>query len=169
MDAMVMEMLDLSRLEAGKVKLARDHFDLTEMVRDTFEKLRPMAEEKRLHIQLQLKENCMVNADEGRIAQAVMNLASNAVRYTPAGGNITVTLGLVWRQIVLTIANDCESFTEEELEKVWESFYRRDKSRDRKGTGLGLAITRQIVQLHSGSCYVKNTDTGVEFGIKLPN
>ena len=62
-----------------------------------------------------------------------------------------------------------ENFTEEELEKVWESFYRRDKSRDRKGTGLGLAITRQIVQLHSGSCYVKNTDTGVEFGIKLPN
>ena len=169
MDGMVMEMLDLSRLEAGKVKLARDRFDLGEMVKDTFEKLRPMAEEKKLNIQLQLKENCMVNADEGRIAQAVMNLASNAVRYTPVGGNITVTLGLVWRQTVLTVANDCENFTEEELEKVWESFYRRDKSRDRKGTGLGLAITRQIVQLHSGSCYVKNTDTGVEFGIKLPN
>lgn len=169
MDGMVMEMLDLSRLEAGKVKLARDRFDLGEMVKDTFEKLQPMAEEKKLLIQLQLKENCMVNADEGRIAQAVMNLASNAVRYTPVGGNITVTLGLVWRQTVLTVANDCENFTEEELEKVWESFYRRDKSRDRKGTGLGLAITRQIVQLHSGSCYVKNTDTGVEFGIKLPN
>ena len=169
MDGMVMEMLDLSRLEAGKVKLARDRFDLGEMVKDTFEKLQPMAEEKKLLIQLQLKENCMVNADDGRIAQAVMNLASNAVRYTPVGGNITVTLGLVWRQTVLTVANDCENFTEEELEKVWESFYRRDKSRDRKGTGLGLAITRQIVQLHSGSCYVKNTDTGVEFGIKLPN
>ena len=169
MDAMVMEMLDLSRLEAGKVKLARDRFDLTEMVRDSFEKMRPMAEEKKLNIQFRLKENCMVAADEGRIAQAVMNLASNAVRYTPAGGNITVTLGLVWRQTVLTVANDCESFTEEELEKVWESFYRRDKSRDRKGTGLGLAITRQIVQLHGGSCYVKNTETGAEFGIRLPN
>ncbi len=50
---------------------------------------------------------------------------------------------------------------------VWH--VRRDKSRDRKGTGLGLAIARQIVQLHGGSCYVKNTETGVEFGVKLPH
>lgn len=168
MDAMVMEMLDLSRLEAGKVKLARDRFDLAEMAWDAFEKLRPMAEEKKLNIQFQLNENCMVSADEGRIAQAVTNLASNAVHYTPEKGNVTVNVGCVGRQTVLTVANDCMPFTEEELEKVWESFYRRDKSRDRKGTGLGLTITRQIIQLHGGSCYVKNTETGVEFGIRLP-
>ena len=168
MDAMVMEMLDLSRLEAGKVKLARDRFDLAEMAWDAFEKLRPMAEKKKLNIQFQLNENCMVSADEGRIAQAVTNLASNAVHYTPEKGNVTVNVGCVGRQMVLTVANDCMPFTEEELEKVWESFYRRDKSRDRKGTGLGLAITRQIIQLHGGSCYVKNTETGVEFGIRLP-
>ena len=168
MDAMVMEMLDLSRLEAGKVKLARDRFDLAEMAWDAFERLRPMAEEKKLNIQFQLNENCMVSADEGRIAQAVMNLASNAVRYTPEEGNIAVHVSCAGRQTVLTVANDCMPFTEEELEKVWESFYRRDKSRDRKGTGLGLAITRQIIQLHGGSCYVKNTETGVEFGIRLP-
>lgn len=168
MDAMVMEMLDLSRLEAGKVKLARDRFDLAEMAWDAFEKLRPVAEKKKLNIQFQLNENCMVSADEGRIAQAVTNLASNAVHYTPEKGNVAVNVGCVGRQMVLTVANDCMPFTEEELEKVWESFYRRDKSRDRKGTGLGLAITRQIIQLHGGSCYVKNTETGVEFGIRLP-
>lgn len=169
MDGMVMEMLDLSRLEAGKVKLARDRFNLAQMVTDAFEKLRPMAEEKKLNIQYQLDENCTVHADEGRIAQAVMNLASNAVRYTPAEGNVTVTVSRVGRQAVLSIANDCVSFTQEELEKVWETFYRREKSRDRKGTGLGLAITKQIIQLHGGSCYVKNTDSGVEFGFRLTN
>ena len=169
MDAMVMEMLDLSRLEAGKVKLARDRFDLAETVREAFEKLRPMAEEKELDITFSLDENCTVNADEGRIAQAVMNLASNAVRYTPQGGKITVGLTKQGRQTVLSVANDCVPFTQEELEKVWESFYRRDKSRDRKGTGLGLAITKQILQLHGGSCYVNNTDSGVEFGFRLPN
>ena len=169
MDAMVMEMLDFSRLEAGKVKLARDRFDLAVMVRDAFEKLRPMAEEKRLKIRLELMANCMVSADEGRICQAVMNLASNAVHYTPAQGKVAVTLGREGRQTVLRVANDCVPFTEEELEKVWETFYRREKARDRKGTELGLPITRQIIQLHGGSCYGKNTETGVEFGIKLPN
>ena len=169
MDAMVMEMLDLSRLEAGKVKLARDRFNLTETVREVFEKLRPMAEEKGLDITFLLDENCTVNADEGRITQAVMNLASNAVRYTPQGGKVTVGLTKQWRQAVLSVANDCAPFTQEELEKVWERFYRRDKSRDRKGTGLGLAITKQILQLHGGSCYVNNTDSGVEFGFRLPN
>ena len=169
MDAMVMEILDFSRLEAGKVKLARDRFDLAVMVRDAFEKLRPMAEEKRLKIRLELMGNCMVSADEGRICQAVMNLASNAVHYTPAQGKVAVTLGREGRQTVLRVANDCVPFTEEELEKVWETFYRREKARDRKGTGLGLPITRQIIQLHGGSCYGKNTETGVEFGIKLPN
>lgn len=169
MDAMVMEMLDLSRLEAGKVKLARDRFDLAELVTDAFEKLHPLAEEKKLNIQFELDENCTVNADEGRIAQAVMNLASNAVRYTPVEGNIQVRVSRSGRQTVLAVANDCVPFSGEELEKVWETFYRREKARDRKGTGLGLAITRQIIQLHGGSCYVKNTETGVEFGIKLPN
>ena len=64
--------------------------------------------------------------------------------------------------------NDGEPFTDEQLDKVWEPFYRVDESRTEPGTGLGLAIARSIITLHGGKCIARNTDTGVAFGFILP-
>jgi len=167
MDAMVLEMLDLSRLEAGKVKLAQDDFSLTQMVRNTFEKFETLAAEKELRLTLDMKGELNVTADEARLGQVVTNFVSNAVRYTPHGGEIRVRAYERNRRTFFFIENTSRHFTEEEKQKIWETFYRTDKSRSSKGTGLGLAIAKNIVELHGGKVFVYNTELGVQFGFEI--
>lgn len=167
-DAMVLEMLDYSRLEAGRIKLARDEFSLPGLTRSVFEKQEAPAEAKRLQIAFDFPDDFNVVADEQRIGEVIENLASNAVKYTPEGGRVSVTIANSYRNCTLTVANDGEQLTDEQLDKVWEPFYRVDESRTEPGTGLGLAIAKSIITLHGGKCFVKNTGSGVEFGFILP-
>ena len=164
MDAMVLEMLDLSRLEAGKVKLARDDFDLAELAGAVFEALSIKAEEKCLRVTLVFPEKAMLAADEGRIRQVMENFASNAVKYTPEGGAVTARIFREGGKTVFSVENESRPLSDEELEKVWDAFWRADESRTGGvGTGLGLAIARSIVELHGGKVGVQNTEAGVEF------
>ena len=167
-DAMVLEMLDYSRLEAGKIKIARDEFSLPALTRAVFEKQEVPAEAKHLQISFDLPDDFNVVADEQRIGEVIENLASNAVKYTPEGGNIKVLMINSYRNCTLTVTNDGEHLTDEQLDNVWEPFYRVDESRTEPGTGLGLAIARSIITLHGGKCIARNTDTGVAFGFILP-
>lgn len=168
LDNMVLELLDLSRLEAGRVKLALDTVSLTELTRGVFERLDMAAQAKELNVFFDLPETCTIQADEARIKQVIENFASNAVKYTPVGGNIRVTITTQefrTRPTATTFAieNDSPSLSDEALSKVWETFYRTDDARSGGGTGLGLAIAKNIVELHGGTCAVRNTKTGVEF------
>lgn len=162
-DAMVLEMLDLSRLEAGKVKLARDTFSLTKVTRSVFDRLERAVEEKELKLTLELNEECIVNADESRMAQVVENFASNAVKYTPEGGSIWVQVWTGRDGTWFTIENTCTPLPQEELDHVWDTFFRGDQARSGGGTGLGLAIAKNIVELHGGKCFARNTSSGVVF------
>jgi signal transduction histidine kinase len=168
MDGMVLEMLDLSRLEAGKVKLATDNFSLLELTTRIVEKLNFLIAQKELKVEYVWPSDFEITADEGRIAQAVTNLVSNAIKYSPQGGTIAITVTKSKDKVLFNIENQCEPMTQEVLDKVWDSFYRTDESRTEKGTGLGLPITKAIVTLHGGTCHVHNTKTGVEFGFYLP-
>ncbi|MBE6961430.1 MAG: HAMP domain-containing histidine kinase [Ruminococcaceae bacterium] len=164
MDTMVLEMLDLSRLEAGKVKLARDDFDLVELAKSVFDTLSIKAAEKGLRVTLNLPEKAMLAADEGRIRQVVENFASNAVKYTPEGGTVAARIFREGGKTVFSVENESRPLSDEALEKVWDTFWRADESRTGGvGTGLGLAIARSIVELHGGKVGVQNTVTGVEF------
>lgn len=162
-DAMVLELLDLSRLEAGKVKLSRDDFSLISLTQSIFEKLEMAAQAKELQIEFSFPEDFTVTADEARIAQVIENFATNAIKYTPAGGHILVKIQAGRSGTTFRIANDSTPFSQEALRKVWDSFYRTDEARSGGGTGLGLAIAKNIVELHGGKCSVQNTKTGVEF------
>ena len=162
-DAMVLEMLDLSRLEAGRVKLAREDFSLAALTRAVFEKLEMAARAKKLRIDFDLPGDFTVTADEGRMAQVIENFASNAVKYTPEGGRVQVTLRRSGGKTVFTIKNDSAPLSDEALRKVWDTFYRADGARSGGGTGLGLAIAKSIVELHGGTCAAYNTATGVAF------
>ena len=166
-DAMVLEMLDLSRLEAGRVKLARDAFSLPALVRGVLEKQERAMQEKDLQLTLALPEELTVAADEGRIAQVVENFITNAVKYTPAGGHITVRAEKTRSGARFAVENDHAPLSAEALAHVWDSFYRADPSRSERGTGLGLAIAKSILDLHGAACSVRNTDTGVEFSFEL--
>ncbi|MCL2392445.1 MAG: HAMP domain-containing histidine kinase [Oscillospiraceae bacterium] len=166
MDAMVLEMLDLSRLEAGKVKLARNEFSLTELVQSTFDKFDIAIREKELNVTYTLNKTCVINADEARISQVILNFSANAIKYTPHGGHIHVKTSIT-HKTVFSIENDSTPLTREALSKVWEPFYQADNARTGKGSGLGLAIAKNIIELHGGKCFVQNTETGVKFGFTI--
>lgn len=166
-DGMVLEMLDLSRLEAGKVKLSRDDFSLIALTRSIFEKLDRAAQAKGLQIEFNFPDDFTITADEARIAQVVENFATNAIRYTPAGGHIGVKIQAGHFSVVFSIENDCEPLSGEALSRIWDTFYRGDEARSGEGTGLGLAIAKNIVELHGGKCSVRNTKTGVEFSFTM--
>lgn len=167
MDEMVLEMLELSRLEAGRVKLARDVCDLSALVRGVFEKLEPAAAAKDLTVNYELRESCLMSADEARLLQVIENFASNALRYTPMGGQIWVRTKYARGYATFAVENTSPPLSEEVLANVWERFWRAEESRSEKSSGLGLAIAKSIVELHSGKCTARNTENGVEFSFTI--
>lgn len=168
MDAMVLEMLELSRLEAGKVQLSVSQFSLSALARGIFEKLAPTAESKHLQVEFDIPLEFSVAADESRIAQVITNFATNAIKYTPEGGTVRVKIRHAGDFARFAVENDSPPLSEETLAQVWDSFYRADTARDRSGTGLGLAIARNIIHLHRGTCSARNTQGGVEFQFHIP-
>ena len=163
MDGMVLEMLDLSRLEAGKVKLAQDAFNLCDMTRNTFDRLALALEAKELELICDFRCDGQVVADEGRMEQVVTNLATNAVKYARFGGRITVKIQSIDGKTRFTMENHCDPLPQEALARLWDTFYRVDASRSGEGTGLGLAICKSIVELHGGNVMAYNTLNGVAF------
>lgn len=166
-DGMVLEMLDLSRLEAGKVKLSRDDFSIIDLTKSIFEKLEITAQAKNLQIEFSFPDDFAVTGDESRIAQVIENFATNAVKYTAAGGHVNVTIQNRNGKTTFSIENESPPLSDEALQKVWDTFYRVDESRSSSGTGLGLAIAKSIIELHGGKCYVQNTKTGVKFSFTI--
>ena len=166
-DLMVLQMLDLSRLEAGRVKLMREPFSLIETVREVFGRLDMLAREKELSIEYVFPKDFEFNADRARITQVVENLASNAIKYTPQGGKIIVRVLNDNGSVSFTVENQSQPMSKETLKNVWEVFYRADESRSGGGTGLGLAIVKNIVMLHGGACIARNTAMGVQFGFTI--
>lgn len=164
MDRMVLELLDLSRLEAGKYRLRREQFDLEALVRERIEPLEPQIRQKELKLEYRVWDP-MVNADPYRMGQIVENFMTNAIRHTPQGGKIILRVGT--EQETFSVENQGKPIPAEHLDKVWETFWQGDASRNERGSGLGLAICRTIVALHGGSCKAENTGLGVRFSVSL--
>ena len=167
MDGMVLEMLDLSRLEAGRVKLAQDEFSLLALCRGVFDKLSLALQAKELRVSYTCHCSDTVTADESRIRQVLENFATNAIKHTPVGGEIRIRVTADRSGHTFSMENDGESLPAEVLDKVWDSFWRQDESRSSPGTGLGLAICKGIITLHGGTCEARNTKRGVEFRFRI--
>ena len=176
MDAMVLQMLDLSRLEAGKVHLTMEPFSLLQLTQSVAQRLEHMIADKNLTFTYGNIQNFQVTADEGRIEQVITNLMTNAIKYTDAGGCIRIHITLHQRNARFAIENTAPPLSATAQEKVWDSFYRADPSRTEPGTGLGLTLVKQIVDLHRGTCQVQNVkcavdgklENRVEFSFTLP-
>ena len=176
MDALVLQMLDLSRLEAGKVKLAVEQFSLTSLTRSVVDMFSPMIENKGQQLVCEFSEDIQITADEGRMGQVITNLLSNAHKYAPPGGNIHLRIYQDEKCVYFYLKNTSKHLSDEVIKKVWDSFYRGEVSGREPGTGLGLALVKNIVELHRGVCTVKNTmdesvspaAESVEFGVILP-
>lgn len=169
MAALVSSLLDLSRMKAGKTAFTPGPVALDQVVESVFRTLERPMETAGVTLDLDLVP-CTVSGEEGRLSLVVSNLAANALKHTPTGGEIRVILREKGHTALLRVENDGEPIPEEALPRLFEPFYRSDTARDRRsgGTGLGLALVKETVTLHGGTCGVENLPHGVRFWVELP-
>ncbi len=154
-------LLRISRIETEQQRSQFKNLDLDKIVKDVIDFYEPLAEEKGVAVQIQL-EPVSFYGDRDLLFQAFANILDNAVKYTPAHGAVRITLQKKPRNIVVTIENTGDSIPEDDLPKIFERFYRADKSRSEPGTGLGLSLVSAVISLHGGNIYAKNADTGFQ-------
>ncbi|QAY65778.1 sensor histidine kinase [Paenibacillus protaetiae] len=170
MNAMIMDMLELSKYEAKAIQLQTGTFPISGLIRSTLELFTPLLESKKLTAVFPEQEQLVVEADAKRIEQVLSNLFSNAIRYAVQGSAITIEAKRTAEgTVAVSVENTGPSIAEADLPRVWEPFYRADRSRDRQtgGTGLGLAIVKHILELHGSEYDAANTDHGVTFSFTL--
>jgi two-component system, OmpR family, heavy metal sensor histidine kinase CusS len=146
------QLLTLSREDAGSGKQVREVLDLAVLVEDVVETMRPLAVIKKLHLSIQAKGSFLIRGDESRLRQVFYNLLDNAIKYTPEGGKVEVTLDRSEGVVKVSMRDTGIGIPPEHLPRVFERFYRVDKARGRAegGTGLGLSIVQSIVAAHGG-------------------
>lgn len=168
MTMMVQDTLNYMKMENPEDVLEYSSFNFKMLIEHLNKKVEHLMGEKCLHIHLDL-DDVYVEADSEQIMTAVTNLYSNAIRYTPDGDHIYVTLKRQDDKVKFEIENTGIFIPEAEIDRIWEPFYRLEKSRNRDsgGTGLGLLITSKILQMHHSKYGVMNTNRGVKFYFDL--
>jgi two-component system phosphate regulon sensor histidine kinase PhoR len=169
---MVNELLDLSRIEQGTARLEVEDVALEPVVAATIERLRLFAERQGVTLWADLPEALPpVRADAERIAQVLMNLLHNAVKFSPSGGRVTVGAKAGPDDVIVSVRDEGVGIPERELERIFERFYKVDRARVRGkgGTGLGLAIARHIVEGHGGRIRAESEEAaGSTFSFTIP-
>ncbi|MBP1926340.1 signal transduction histidine kinase [Sedimentibacter acidaminivorans] len=170
MSEFVQELLKLSQLESGMIKLEKTNFSINEIINDTIRKNKIISKSKNLTINKDISNNSIVFADYYRITQVVQNLYENAIKYAPTNGEVKISTSIKLNKCIVRIYNTGKPISNEDLENIFISFYRSDKSRKNMGSyGLGLAIVKVIMDMHNENFGVQNIDNGVEFWFELEN
>jgi two-component system phosphate regulon sensor histidine kinase PhoR len=167
---LVAELTELSRIETGKAELKLEPVNLNDLAEEVTAQLKPQAERQRLSLVKELAADLpRVPADRARVRQVIVNLLHNAIKFTDAGGRITVTTRREGDSITLAIADTGRGISGEDLPHVFERFYKGDKVRSGEGTGMGLAIAKHIVEAHGGDVRVESEEgKGSTFSFSLP-
>jgi PAS domain S-box-containing protein len=153
---LVIEYLESARLESGAVELNLAHLDLPIIVAETISLLTPRAEEQEIRIELNRPDRIpAIKGDADMLRRVCGNLIGNAVKYSPSGTEITVSLSQHGDEVVMEVADRGYGIPEEDREKVFQKFFRSKQTQKITGTGLGLAITKEIVERHGGTIRVK--------------
>nr|MCR4725196.1 cell wall metabolism sensor histidine kinase WalK [Clostridia bacterium] len=172
MNRLVKDLLQLSRLDHRQERMYFLEGNIVSLVRQCMVKVEMTAQQKghQLNALFDEKMNIRVLMDKDRMEQVILNVLSNAIKYTPDGGRIDVDIDSDGREVQIIVSDNGIGISEEELPRIFERFYRVDKARSRKmgGTGLGLAITKQIVEEHQGTITAESTlGKGTKFIITL--
>lgn len=172
LERIVGDMLSLSEIEAGSLKLNRDDVRINTVFEELEHEFREQAQAKEIRLRFDLPPKMPVlMGDRDKIVMALHNLVGNAVKYTPAGGEVVVRVGEEKGQLTVDVTDNGIGVREEERELIFEKFYR---AKDRRitnvtGTGLGLAIAREVVRMHGGDITVRSQlDKGSTFTMTLP-
>jgi signal transduction histidine kinase len=166
LDRLVDDLRTLVLTDAGNLVLHKEPTDMGALVHDTVESFRSQAESKGLSLATEVSANIpTIEVDPARIRQVIGNLLSNAIRHTPSGGTVEVTVSSARDQVTITVTDTGESIPPELLPRVFDRFVKGPNS---TGSGLGLAIARDIVNLHSGQISASSSASGTTLTVTLP-
>ena len=169
MSDLVNRLLTLSRSDAGRLALDKSEVDMTEMCQIVAEQQESAAEQKNITIETDIEDNIAVIGDESMIIRIVLNLMDNALKYGKESGKIKLSLTKDGTFAVCSVEDDGIGIKEEDIEKIWERFYRVDAARSEEGSGLGLAMVEALVRAHGGTVEARSTlGEGSCFTVKLP-
>jgi len=158
MISLINDLLDLSRIESGKLKINRAAVDMKKVFDDTVLLLQSKAEEKQIELSNNIYDPIVVEGDEKLLRQVALNLVDNGVKYTPEGGKVWIEAEQGLDHVEFIVADTGVGIASEHLDRIFERFYRVDKGRSRQtgGTGLGLAIVKHIIDRHKGTIAVES-------------
>ncbi len=167
----ITDLLTLTRMDSEKGEMKKEPVDMSALTTEVIHLLRPVAEKRGQRIESAISSDLMMDGDRDRLYQILYNLTDNAIKYSPDGGRINVSLreeedSLVWR-----VRDNGVGIPPEDQEHIFERFYRVDKARSREtgGTGLGLSIVKQLVTMHGGEITVRSEPgKGSEFTVVFP-
>ncbi len=172
LDALVHDLLTISQMETGAITMHFEDFDIVQLVEEVIEQFEEKTEKKELSLKFaqKFKEPIIVHADHQRIYQVMLNLISNAIKYTKDKGDIEVDLSEEGKWVTMFVKDSGRGIPPEDIDRIFERFYRVEKSRSKEkgGTGLGLAIVKHILELHGSKVTVTSTvKKGSIFSFKL--
>jgi signal transduction histidine kinase len=169
MNRLVKDLLDVAKLEAGKVAIQPRPTAVRPILAEAEDMLRPIASEKSLRLETEMTDELpRINADAGRVVQLLSNLVGNAVKFTPAGGRIVMRARAAGPLVQLSVADTGPGIPAEQLPHIFGRFWQADPT-DRRGIGLGLAISKAIVEAHGGRLWAESrVGEGTTFHFTLP-
>jgi len=167
---MVEELLELSRIESGEVPLAREPVDLTAVVTRAIARLSAQAGKQEVVLAAEIEAGLpAVTGDAERLERAVVNLIHNAIKFTPPGGTVDVSVTLSGASVSVFVVDTGAGISPEDLPRVFERFYKTDQSRHGGGTGLGLAVVKHTVEAHGGTVTAESEPgRGSTFSFVIP-
>lgn len=170
MSDLVDALFELSQLDAGLVTLRSEPVNLDQIVLDLLVRFEPHADAKGVGLQAGLEsQNQVTLGDPQRLQRILSNLVDNAIRHTPAGGSVSVTLDPAEAGSIVRVQDGCGGIPEADLPRVFDRLWRGDQSRSSAGAGLGLTIAAAFADLHGGRLTASNRPSGCEFSLELPS
>lgn len=169
--ALIDDLLDLSRIESGRMRMQPETVHLSSLVTESLAGLHQKAGAQSTHLEIDVPEDLYLIADPNRLAQILINLVDNALKYTPVDGFVRVKVAELNEYIRFQVSDTGSGMPKADLPRIFERFYRVDKARTRKtgGTGLGLSIVKHIVEAHGGTIGVESDlGKGTTFTFLLP-
>lgn len=170
MEQLVKEILEVSKLESDAFCPLKKTFHLSDLMKSIIKRLEFFSEDKQIQLKVHIEPDLFVIADPGYIQKAINNIIHNAISYSPPGETVRISLTQKESHIEFCVLNTGTFIPDSELQKIFDPFYRLEKSRNRStgGSGLGLYIVKQILDIHSLSYHLTNEENGVLFTICFP-
>jgi signal transduction histidine kinase len=172
LSAMIDDLFELSRIEAGQIEWSMRRVELSLLVEETIDAMRPEARARQVHVRSELSDpRLAAAANPEKIQRVLFNLLRNAIRHTPADGSVTIRAEGGLEAVMIEVADTGDGIAPDERAHVFEPFYRgpRDAARDTEGAGLGLAICRAIVENHGGRIWIGPSERGTSVRFSLPS